>query len=107
MISLCLLNDYKDIKDCVYKGEHYSVRDNGAVLRYSRTGKRKRKDDDVWTFGKANEQTGYMEIGSERVHRIVAYAFLGEPPASAAYPAGSPRHRSHHRRRYEPYSERA
>ena len=48
MISLCLLNDYKDIKDCVYKGEHYSVRDNGAVLRYSRTGKRKRKDDDVW-----------------------------------------------------------
>lgn len=80
MISLCLLNDYKDIKDCVYKGEHYSVRDNGAVLRYSRTGKRKRKDDDVWTFGKANEQTGYMEIGSERVHRIVAYAFLGEPP---------------------------
>ena len=41
MISLCLLNDYKDIKDCVYKGEHYSVRDNGAVLRYSRTGKRK------------------------------------------------------------------
>ena len=80
MISLCLLNDYKDIKDCVYKGEHYSVRDNGAVLRYSRTGKRKRKDDGVWTFGKANEQTGYMEIGSERVHRIVAYAFLGEPP---------------------------
>lgn len=75
-----LLNDYKETKDCFYKGEHYSVRDNGAVLRHSREGKRIRRDDDTWTFGKANEQTGYMEIGHERVHRIVAYAFLGEPP---------------------------
>ena len=33
MISLCLLNDYKDIKDCVYKGEHYSVRDNGIIRK--------------------------------------------------------------------------
>ena len=75
-----LLNDYKEIKDCIYKGETYSVRDNGAVLRHSRIGKRVRKEDDIWTFGKANEQTGYMIIGGERVHRIVAYAFLGEPP---------------------------
>ena len=80
MDILCLLNDYTDVRDCVYKGEYYSVRDNGAVLRHSREGKRKRKDDGVWTFGRANEQTGYMAIGSERVHRIVAYAFLGEPP---------------------------
>lgn len=79
MIS-CLLNDYTDIKECIYKGEYYTVRDNGAVLRHSRDGKRKRKIDNIWTFGKANKQTGYMEIGSERVHRIVAYAFLGEPP---------------------------
>ena len=75
-----LLDDYKEVKDCIYKGEAYSVRDNGAVLRHSRIGKRVRKEDDIWTFGKANEQTGYMIIGGERVHRIVAYAFLGEPP---------------------------
>lgn len=82
MDALHLLNDYNDTKDCIYKGEHYSVRDNGAVLRHSRENKRKRKDDDIWTFGKVNEQTGYLEIGSERVHRIVACAFLGEPPTS-------------------------
>lgn len=75
-----ILNDYREIKECSYKGEQYSVRDNGAVLRHAREGKRTRKDDDTWTFGKPNENTGYMEIGSERVHRIVAFAFLGEPP---------------------------
>lgn len=75
-----ILNDYKEIKDCVYKGECYSVRDNGAILRHVREGKRIRKDDGIWTFGKPNTSTGYMEIGSERVHRIVAFAFLGEPP---------------------------
>lgn len=75
-----ILNNYKEVKECSYKGELYSVRDNGAVLRHSREGKRIRKNDNTWTFGKPNENTGYMEIGSERVHRIVAYAFLGEPP---------------------------
>ena len=75
-----ILNDYTEIKECSYKGEHYSVRDNGAVLRHAREGKRIRKDDNTWTFGKPNENTGYMEIGTERVHRIVAFAFLGEPP---------------------------
>lgn len=64
----------------MYKGELYSVRDNGAVFRHARKGKRKRKEDETWTFGKTNKKTGYMEIGSERVHRIVAFAFLGEPP---------------------------
>ncbi len=77
-----ILNDYSEIKECYYKGELYSVRDNGAVLRHAREGKRIRKDDGMWTFGKPNENTGYMEIGVERVHRIVAVAFLGEPPTS-------------------------
>lgn len=77
-----ILNDYDEIKECLYKGEHYYVRDNGAVLRRARDGKRIRKYDDMWTFGKPNESTGYMEIGSERVHRIVAFAFLGEPPTT-------------------------
>ncbi len=80
MDNISMLNVYSEIKTCVYKGELYSVRDNGSIFRHVRMGKRKRKDDDVWTFGKPNVRTGYMEIGSERVHRIVAFAFLGEPP---------------------------
>lgn len=77
MISV---DDYNDVKDCVYKDEHYSVRDNGAVMRHQREGMRVRKDDNVWTFGKPNDKTGYMEIAGQRVHRIVAFAFLGNPP---------------------------
>lgn len=82
MNSTTLLNIYAEEKECSYKGERYSVRDNGAVYRYKREGKRIRKDDERWTFGVPNMKTGYMEIGSERVHRIVAYAFIGEPPTS-------------------------
>lgn len=75
-----ILNDYKEIRECSYKGEHYSVRDNGAVLRHARVGKPIRKNDDKWTFGRPDVSTGYMRFGSESVHRIVAFAFLGEPP---------------------------
>lgn len=80
MDTYYILNNFRETKECLYKGELYSVRDNGAVLRHAREGKRIRKDDNKWTFGKPNENTGYMEIGPERVHRIVAFAFLGEPP---------------------------
>ena len=73
------INDYSEVKECTYKEERYLVRDNGAVLRKSREGKKKRKLDDEWSFGKVNEK-GYMVFGGERVHRIVATAFLGEPP---------------------------
>jgi len=74
------INDFNIEKECTYKGVRYSVRDNGAVLRHPRDGKHPRSTDNKWTFGKQNEKTGYMEISSERVHRIVAFAFLGEPP---------------------------
>ena len=74
------VDDFNEIKDCIYKDEHYSARDNGAVMRHPREGKRIRKDDNVWTFGKPNEKTGYMEIAGQRVHRIVAFAFHGNPP---------------------------
>ena len=76
------VNDYNVVKDCVYKEESYSVRDNGAVMRHAREGKRRRKDDNIWTFGKPNEKTGYMEIAGQSVHRIVAFAFLGNPPTT-------------------------
>lgn len=74
------LNDFKRETECVYKDEHYSVRDNGAVLRHARDGKRLRKYDNQWTFGKPNNY-GYMLIVSEVVHRIVATAFHGDPPS--------------------------
>ncbi len=65
---------------CAYKEEGYSVRDNGAVLRHLLDGKRPRRTDNSWTFGKLNSKTGYLEIASVRIHRIVATAFHGEPP---------------------------
>lgn len=74
------VDDYLEVKKCIYKGGYYSVRDNGAVMRHQREGMRIRKDDNIWTFGKPNERTGYMEIAGQRVHRIVAFAFLGNPP---------------------------
>lgn len=74
------INDFDEIKECVYKDEHYSVRDNGAILRHSREDRRKRKLDNVWTWGVPNDVNGYMTWGSEKVHRIVATAFHGEAP---------------------------
>jgi hypothetical protein len=75
-------NDFKREIICTYKNEKYSVRDNGAVLRHPRENGRVRPTDNQWTFGKPNERTGYMEIASKRVHRIVAMGFLGQPPTN-------------------------
>ena len=77
MISL---DDFTLEKECNYKDERYSVRDNGAVLRFPPNKKRQRPTDNNWTFGKLNIRTGYLEIASVRIHRIVATAFLGEAP---------------------------
>ena len=74
------VEDFSKEAKCVYKDEQYSVRDNGAVLRHPREGKKPRPTDNQWTFGKPNEKTGYMEISTARIHRIVATAFHGEPP---------------------------
>jgi hypothetical protein len=74
------VNDYQREVDCTYDDERYSVRDNGAVMRHPRTGKRPRPTDNQWTFGKPNSQNGYMYITQVRIHRIVATAFHGEPP---------------------------
>ncbi len=74
------LNCFTRESKCFYKDEHYSVRDNGAVLRFPGNSKRSRPTDNLWTFGKPNDITGYMEIASVRIHRIVATAFHGDPP---------------------------
>lgn len=73
------IEDFNRQQECFYKNEHYSVRDNGAVFRHARENKILRKNDNIWSFGIPNER-GYLCIASEVVHRIVAYAFLGEPP---------------------------
>ncbi len=65
-----------------FKGEHFSVRDNGSIMRHSKKDHRVRKLDNVWTFGRPDKRTGYMLWGEHRVHRIVAFAFHGEPPST-------------------------
>lgn len=75
-------NNFSVETECTYKNEQYSVRDNGSVFRHPRAGKRSRPTDSKWTFGKKNVKTGYMEIASVRIHRIVATAFHGKPPTS-------------------------
>lgn len=75
------IDNYKTIKECEYKDEHYSARDNGAIMRHQRNGMRKRKMDEVWSFGNPNISTGYMDFCGERVHRIVATAFHGPAPS--------------------------
>jgi HNH endonuclease len=74
-----LINDFNQEVHCIYEKEEYSVRDNGAVLKHAHIGKRPRPTDNQWTFGKLNSKTGYLEIVTVRVHRIVATAFHGEP----------------------------
>ena len=74
------LNDFKQESECFCKDERYSVRDNGAVLRFPLDIKRPRPTDNKWIFGKLNNKTGYLEIASVPIHRIVATAFRGEPP---------------------------
>lgn len=75
-----LINIFDETKQCVYKGETYLVRDNGAIMRCAKKGGKPRPKDNVWTFGTKNEK-GYMKFVKEAVHRIVAFAFLGTPPS--------------------------
>lgn len=70
-----VLNSFSEQKELEYKEEKYLVRDNGAIFRLSK-GTKPRNLDGYWTFGKKNAN-GYMMIGSQRVHIIVANAFLG------------------------------
>ncbi len=69
------LTDFSQEIECVYKEEKYSIRDNGAVFRHSRQGKQVRPIDNKWTFGKLNDKTGYLEIASIPIHRIITTSF--------------------------------
>ncbi len=55
-----LINVFEEERTCEYKGETYSVRDNGAVMRHPRDGKRIRKQDGIWTFGKIDINSNYL-----------------------------------------------
>lgn len=74
-----LLHDFQREVEISFEDEIYLVRDNGAVLRRSRSSGRRRKLDNVWTFGRQEPSTGYMAIGTHIVHRIVAFAFHPQP----------------------------
>ena len=72
------INNFKVEVSCEYKGETYSVRDNGAIMRHPKKDCRIRPMDNKWTFGTKNEKNGYMFFTSNiRVHQVVASAFWG------------------------------
>ncbi len=73
------LNDFTQEKKCDFKDRTYSVRDNGAVYRHPKENSKPSKLDNIWTFGKKDDKTGYMMIAGVRVHQIVATAFHGVP----------------------------
>ncbi|MBP3764705.1 MAG: HNH endonuclease, partial [Bacteroidaceae bacterium] len=75
-----MIDQYNETRECDYKGEHYSVRDNGAVMRHARVGKRIRKYDNLWTLGNPNKHNGYLLLVDNPIHRIVATAFHGNCP---------------------------
>ena len=74
------VDDFSDEKQCFFKDEKYSVRDNGAIYRHPSDSKNPRKNDNFWTFGKESKSNPYLHHSGERVHRIVATAFHGEQP---------------------------
>jgi len=76
-----LLNQFERELEVEYRGEMYVVRDNGSVCRKRKPDKKKRPLDNIWTFGTPSPSTGYMHIGSEVAHRIVATAFHGDQPS--------------------------
>lgn len=73
------IDEFDEMQICTYKGETYSVRDNGAIMRHQKEGKKKRPNDNVWTFGKP-QKDGYVLFCGIGVHRIVATAFHGNAP---------------------------
>lgn len=72
---------FEEQREVSFKEEIYLVHDNGAVLRRARPQGKRRKLDEVWTFGTLNRHSGYFEIAGHVVHRIVASAFHGPWPS--------------------------
>jgi hypothetical protein len=79
-MTITTIETYSREIECFYDGDKYSVRDNGAVFRHPRVGKRARRNDNIWTFGKENSSNPYLHLSKVRVHRLVATAFHGPAP---------------------------
>jgi hypothetical protein len=75
-----IIDEFKKEVEVRYRNESYKVRDNGSVFRLPKTGRKTRPYDDKWMFGNEGKSHPYLTISGERVHRIVATAFHGEPP---------------------------
>lgn len=75
------VNHFEREVSCTYRGEQYLVRDNGAIFRRFREGKRRRPLDDTWTFGNPCTSSGYMMMSNHRVHQIIATGFHGPQPS--------------------------
>lgn len=90
------LDDFDQEKTCTYKGETYSVRDNGYVFRHLRKGGRRSKWTEVWTLGRPGGGN-YLFISNIPVHRIVATAFHGEHPPDKTYVDHFDRNRQNNR----------
>lgn len=75
------IDHYGSERELEYEGEIYLVRDNGAVYRKHGMDRRTNSFDETWTFGVLGQQGRYLCIGSAKVHRVVAIAFLGPPPS--------------------------
>ena len=80
METIDLLNEFDTEKVCEYRGRIFKVRDNGAILRMAKSNCKPSKLDNIWTFGKKDEKTGYLMFACNvRVHQVVATAFKGLP----------------------------
>lgn len=77
-----LLHAFEEERETLFRDETYLVRDNGAVFRRGRTNARKRKLDNVWTFGALNKHSGYLVVSEHVVHQIVATAYHGPRPSN-------------------------
>ncbi len=77
-----MLSSFEKECEVLFKEEVYLVRDNGAVFRRACPQARRRKHDEVWTFGTLDRHKGYMKIGEHVVHQIVASAFHGLRPST-------------------------
>lgn len=76
---MTLIDEFEVEKECIFEDERYLVRNNGAVFRFPKIGRKARKNDNEWTFGKETPSHPYLHISGTRAHRIVATAFHGDP----------------------------
>ena len=90
-----LLDSYSEVRECDYKDEHYSVRDNGAVMRHPKPGKKARPNDNEWTFGTRDEKTYISSWQTpfwvNTIPRFMSWTTLTRIDATTAFPtcAGS------------------